>query len=224
MGVTYSAPAAVTDTSIAANLGALGVISVSFHPSGQSIIRSFKCAQQKIEVAEGSYEGTIAFHGEEAYTAAEATSVAGDIRPLLAATCSFGVSGGGSPNLRGAELSIRNPGLGPRFSVVKAGPTSPAQFFVSVPEFSAGISIQRFASLTMSARSFRYGANLQTATVQPQAPFSGAARFDRGKKANRRWSGNLTIDMPGLSNAPLTGHQLRAGLIHSQSASSGAGI
>ena len=221
MGVTYSAPATVTETSIAANLGALGVISVSFHPSGQPITRSFKCAEQKIEVATGSYEGTIAFHGEEGYTAAEATSVPGDIRPLLAATCTFGVSGGGSPNLRGAELFIRNPELGPRFSVVKAGPTSPAHFVVEVPEYSAGISIQRFASLPMPTGSFYYSANLQTATVQPQTPFSGAAHFDRRKKANRRWGGNLTIDMPGLSNAPLTGRQLRAGLIHSQSASGG---
>lgn len=212
MSVSYSAPASVTETSMEAHLGALGEISVGFNPSGQST--TSKCAGREIEVMEGSYEGVIAFHGEEGYTEFEAASVPGDIRPLLAA-CNFSVgSGGGSPNPRSAELFVRNPALGPRFSVVKAGPSKPAHFFVDVREYSAGISIQRFASLTMPAGSLRYSLNLQTATVRPQAPFSGVANFDRRKKANRRWSGDLVIDMPGLSNAPLTGRQLRAGLVH----------
>jgi hypothetical protein len=217
MSVSYSAPASVTETSMEAHLGALGEIAVGFHPSGQST--TSKCAGQKIEVMGGSYEGVIAFHGEEGYTEFEANSVPGDIRPFLAAACGFGVGrGGGSPNPRSAELFIRNPALGPRFSVAKIGPGSPAHFFVEVSEYSASISIRRFASLSMPADSFRYSANLQTATIHPQAPFSGAAHFDRRKKANRRWSGNLAIDMPGLSNAPLTGRQLRAGMVHFESA------
>ena len=212
MGVSYSAPATVTETSIAVDLGALGAISVSFHPSGQST--TSKCAGRKIEVAGGNYEGTIAFHGEEGYTEVEATSVTADIRPFLVAACNFTTVTGGSPNSRGAELFVRNPGLGPRFSVAKSGPAAPAHFSVEVPEYNGGISIHRFASFSMPAGSFAYSPNLQTATVHPQAPFSGAARFDRRKRANRRWSGDLTIDMPGLSNAALTGRQLRAGLVH----------
>ncbi len=214
MGVSYSAPATVTETSIAADLGALGAISVGFHPSGQ--FSTSKCAGRKIEVMGGSYEGTIAFHGEEGYTEIEAASVPADISPLLAAVCDFTTVTGGSPNSRGAELFVRNPALGPRFSVSKSGHASTSHFFVEVPEYSAGISIHRFASFSMPPGSFRYGPNLQTATVHPQAPFSGIAHFDRRRKANRRWSGDLTIDMPGLSNAALTGRQLRAGLVHSE--------
>jgi hypothetical protein len=213
MGVSYSAPATVTETSITADLGALGAISVSFHPSGQST--TSKCAGRKIEVAGGSYEGTIAFHGEEGYTEVEATSVPTDIRPFLAGACDFTTVTGGSPNSRGAELFVRNPALGPRFSVAKSGPAATAHFSVEVPEYNAGISIHRFASFSMPAESFRYSPNLQTAAVHPKAPFSGAAHFDRRKRANRRWSGHLTIDMPGLSNAALTGRQLRVGLVHS---------
>lgn len=213
MSVTYSAPATVTETSIAADLGALGGISVSFHPDAQLVTKSFKCAGQEVEVAVGNYEGTIAFHGEEGYTEVETTSVPGDVRPLLAAACNLGVGSGGSSNPRGAELFVRNPALGPRFSVVKFSPTGSAYFFVEVSEYSAGISIRRFASLSMPAASFRYSPNLQTATVRPPAPFSGVAHFDRRKRANRRWSGTLAVDMPGLSSAPLTGRQLRAGLI-----------
>lgn len=214
MAVSYSVPATVTETSIAADLGALGGISVSFHPSGQST--PSKCAGREIEAMGGSYEGTISFHGEEGYTEVEATSVPADIRPFLAAACNFNTVTGGSPNSRGAELFVRNPALGPRFSVAKSGPASTAHFSVEVPEYNAGISIHRFASFSMPAGSFRYSANLKTAIVDPQAPFSGAAHFDRRKKANRRWSGDLTIDMPGLSSAALTGRQLRAGLIHAE--------
>jgi hypothetical protein len=212
MGVSYSARATVTETSISADLGALGGISVNFHPSGQST--TSKCAGRKIEVMGGGYEGTITFHGEEGYTEVEATSVPADIRPFLAAACNFTTVTGGSPNSRGAELFVRNPALGPRFSVAKSGPASTAHFYVEVPEYNVGISIHRFASFLMPAGSFRYSPNLQTATVHPRAPFSGTAHFDRRKRANRRWSGDLTIDMPGLSNAALTGRQLRVGLVH----------
>lgn len=222
MSVTYSAPATVTETSIAADLGALGQISVNFQPNGQLITRPFKCARQKIVEVAGSYEGVVSFHGEEAYTDVEATSVPADLRLELGAACGFVTSGGGgSPSLPSAELYVRNPGLGPRFSVVKAAPKSPARFFVEDSEYDAGISINRYASLTMPAASFRYGANLQTATVHPPAPFSGTARFDRRKKANRRWSGDLAVDLPGVAKAPLTGPLLRAGLMHSASMRSG---
>src|SRR4051794_3432085 len=74
------------------------------------------------------------------------------------------------------------------------------------PGVAAGEDGDReFASFSIPAESFRYSPNLQTATVHPHAPFSGVAHFDRRKRANRRWSGDLTIDMPGLSNAALTG-------------------
>lgn len=224
MAVTYFAPAAVTETSIAADLGALGRISVDFQPNGQLIARSFGCVRQKIVEVAGSYEGVISFHGEEAYTDVEATSVPADLRLELGAACGFVTSGGGgSPSPLSAELHVQNPGLGLSFSVVKASPTSPARFLVDDSEYEAGISINRYASLAMPTASFRYGANLQTATVHPPSPFSGTARFDRRKKANRRWSGDLAIDLPGLAKAPLTGPLLRAGLVHAESVRGGGG-
>jgi len=218
MAVRYTAPATVSETSITADLGTLGQIAVYFHPDGQLLTRSFKCAGQEIPAVVGSYEGTVSFHGEQGYTDAETSKVPADFQLELARECNFVVSGGGgSPNLRSGELYVRNPGLGPRFSVFKAGPRSPARFFVDVSEYNAGISIDRYASLAMPASSFHYSANLQTATVRPPAPFSGAAHFDRAKKANRRWSGNLTIDLPGLAGTPLTGFLLRGGLVHAGS-------
>jgi hypothetical protein len=212
-GVFYSAPATVTETSIQADLGELGEISVSFHRSGQPTIAGSGCGRP-LSFDSGSFEGKIDFHGEEGYTEVEAFSVAGNIDPLVKEICGGIVTGGGSnPFSPGAELYLRNPALGAQFSVAKSRPDSPARFEVSDREYRDGVSIQRFAALVMPAAAFTYSPRLQTATVHPPAPFSGAAHFDRHKKANRRWSGDLAIDLPGRTGLPLTGHQLRAYLV-----------
>ncbi len=212
-GVFYSAPATVTETSIQANLGELGQISVSFHRSGLPTTAISKCGRP-VAFDSGNFEGKIDFHGEEGYTEAEAVSVPGNIDLLLNGICGgFSTGGGSNPFSPGAELYLRNPALGAQFSVAKSRPNSPARFEVDDREYHDGISIQRFAAFVMPSAAFAYSPRLQTATVHPSAPFSGEAHFDRRKKANRRWSGDLAIDLPGRTGLPLTGHQLRAYLI-----------
>lgn len=213
-GVTYSAPATVTETSIQADLGELGEISVTFHPSGQAATARSKCGGRPVAFDSGNYEGRIDFHGEEGYTEVEATSVPASVDFLLNVLCGA-ISGGGSgPSMPGAELRIRNPQLGPEFSVVENRPDAPAHFEVGVSEYREGISVERFTALTMPAPTFRYDPRLQTATLRPLDPFAGTAHFDRHRKAGRRWSGDLTVDMPGRSGVPLTGSDLRATLVH----------
>ena len=212
-GVFYSAPATVTETSIQADLGELGEISVSFHRSGVAAIASPHCGRP-VSFDSGSFEGKIDFRGEEGYTEAEATSAPGNIDFLLNGICGSFVTGGGSnPFSPGAELHLRNPALGAQFSVAKSPPDSLARFEVGDREYHDGISIQRFAVFVMPPAAFTYSPRLQTATVRPPAPFSGTAHFDRRKRANRRWSGDLAIDLPGRTDLPLTGHQLRAHLV-----------
>ncbi len=211
--VYYSAPATVTETSIQANLGELGEIAVSFHRSDRPTTASPKCGR-RVSFDSGTFEGRIAFHGEEGYTEAEAVSVPGNIDFLLDGTCGGFVTGGGrNPFSPGAELYLRNPELGPQFRVVKSRPRSPARFEASDHEYRNGISIQRSEELVMPSTTFRYSPRLQTASVSPSAPFSGTAHFDRHKKPNRRWSGDLTIDLPGQAGTPLTGRSLRAYLV-----------
>jgi hypothetical protein len=72
-GVIYSAPATLTETSIQADLGALGEIAVTFHPSGQARTQRSRCGGKPVSFDSGYYEGKIEFHGEEGYTTAEAT-------------------------------------------------------------------------------------------------------------------------------------------------------
>ena len=212
--VTYQAPATVTETSISANLGALGEISVVFQRSGQAA--SAPCGKRSIRFDSGSWVGTIVFHGENDYASAEAASAPGNIDWFRSVSCGLSFSSGSSGPRKGAELFVRNPGLGPQLSVHKRRPGGAALITARLSEYSDEISIERVTSAVIPGRDFAYDRRLRTATVTPPAPFSGAARFDLGRKAGRRWSGDLTVEMPGRADVPLTGPLLRATLSPSE--------
>lgn len=211
----YSAPAVVTETSIQADLGALGEIAVTFHPSGEARKMGPECNRRTVAFDSGYYEGTIDFHGEEGYTEVEDVRARGDIEFLLNLICP-GISGLKAPFLPGAELEIDSPRLGPRLKVVKNHPGSPAHFEAGISEKRHGISIARFIGTVAPARTFEYDPRVQTATLYPPAPFSGTARFHRNAQPTNRWTGDLAVDLPGRSNVKLTGNGLRASLVHAR--------
>ncbi len=211
--VEYTAPATVTETSIQANLGALGEISVAFQRSGQA--ESVGCGRQKIHLDSGAYDGVIDFHGEEGYASVEATTApgSGEYVQWICGEFVTGGSGNFGQRSRGAALRVRDPALGPGLSVAKRRPGSAAEIRASMSEWDDGISILRSVGLRIPGPDFGYDPNLRTATLRPPAPFAGTARFDRAMKAGRRWSGNLTVNMPGKAAVSLTGPLLRATLV-----------
>jgi len=102
-GAIYSAPGTVTETSIQADLAALGEIAVTFRPSDQLRKARSVCDRKPVTFDSGYYEGTIAFRGEQSYTKVEATTARGDLGPLLNIVCpGHGTTSG--PSLPGAEL------------------------------------------------------------------------------------------------------------------------
>ncbi|MBS1891482.1 MAG: hypothetical protein JST59_09315 [Actinobacteria bacterium] len=215
--VSYEAPATITETSIHADLGALGQISVEFQRSDKAASVRCNKEQEPIRFDSGSWVGTIDFHGEEGFTDVEATSARGYVEPAALGPFCGGISTGGtSERAKGAELYVRNPGLGPRLSVYKHRPGAAALIIAYLSEWIDGIRIDRATGKWIPGRDFAYAPNLRTATVAPPGPFNGSARFDLGARAGRRWSGDLTVDMPGRADVPLTGPLLRAGLIPSE--------
>jgi hypothetical protein len=213
-GVFYRAPATVTETSMQADLGELGEISVTFHRTNESV--GAHCGKRTIQFDSGQYEGKIDFHGEEGYTSVEATTAPGDVHYISNLCGGYASSGPFHRHPRGAELYLRNPGLGPRLSVHKSRPGAAAQISAWTMENSNGILIDRFASLQMPGEDFTYDRRWRTATIRPPAPFAGTAHFDLGKKAGQRWSGDLTVDLPGKAGVALTGPTLRAYLVPSE--------
>jgi hypothetical protein len=216
-GAIYSASGTVSETSIQANLGPLGEIAVTFHPSGQARKVRPRCGGKPVSFDSGYYEGTIAFHGEEGYTSVDATKASGNLGFLINILCPdiSGQSGGRS--LPGAELDAFADGSrdSPHLKVVKNRPSARAHFEAGVSEVHEGISITRFTGAIEPAGTFVFDPKLQTATVHPPAPFSGTAKFRRAKPASR-WSGNLTVDLPGRSDVRLTGNGDRASLAHAR--------
>jgi hypothetical protein len=212
----YVAPGIVSETSIQAGFGALGEIAVTFHPSGRARTVRPACAGKPFSFDSGSYEGTIIFHGEEGFTSAEATSANGDLGFLIDIFCP-GISGAtGGSFFPGAQLDaeVGTSSRGAQVKVVKNRPTARAHYEAEVSEVHEGVSISRFVGVVQPAGTFLFDPKVQTATLRPSAPFAGAARFNRAARPANRWSGNLTVDLPGRTGVKLTGSGDRAKLAH----------
>lgn len=214
-GAVYSTRAALTNTSIQANLGELGEIDVSFQPSGQAKAQSPVCERKGIEFDAGLYVGKIEFNGEEGYTQVNATSAPGDLQFALNVLCP-GAFGGRSPGLPGAELRLRQVGAGPAgsFKANKNRPGASASFEASISERNGGVSIKRYAGARAPSDAFSYDPLLSIATVSPPAPFSGHATYRRDAARANRWTGTLAVDFPGRSHVSLTGASFRPNLVH----------
>lgn len=216
-GAIYEVPATVTKTSMQASFGAPGEIAVTFHPSGQAKRVRPSCGGKSFAFDSGSYEGTIRFNGEEGFTSVEATSAKGDLGFLINILCP-GISGGsGGPFLPGAELNayVGASRQGAHVKVVKNQPSAAAHYEAEVSEVHEGVSIGRFANVVEPAGTFVFDSKVKTATLHPSAPFSGTGRFNRAAPPANRWSGDLTVDLPGRAAVKLNGDGDRATLRHS---------
>lgn len=76
------------------------------------------------------------------------------------------------------------------------------------------IWIERDIETVVGAGAFRYDPRLRVATVSPPAPFDGSATFRREAPRRNRWTGNLTVDMPGRADTPLAEPGFRLSLVH----------
>lgn len=216
--VAYSTPATVTDTTIEADLGELGRISVTRVPIGRtkSVRICHRGPKRQIEVER--YEGTIEFHGEEGFTDVSATSAPLESTPLCFSH--DGNEGGGKrPDkvLPGARLDVekyRGHQYRLEFDAVKERPGARTKVSVEVEEHRGKMEIHRVTSFLATPGALHFSHGLHTATVRPPAPFAGHGSFDDDARGANRWTGNLTVDLPGHSDVPVTGPGFTASLEH----------
>lgn len=206
VGADYTAPATITADSIEADLGALGRIEVSRRPSGETrTVRAKKCGGKTFTIDPGIYEGTMEFHGELGYTDAEAAG--GDMHPLVDYGCVAFAPVPSQPAGKrppGAELEVTTRGE-TRLRLKEDRPGARASVEAGVFEKREGIEIERFVRLAAPAASFTFHSALRTASVSPPAPFSGSAHFHRNAAPANRWTGDLSVDLPGRDGVPLAG-------------------
>jgi hypothetical protein len=218
--VSYGTHAEVEVGGIRADLGELGKIDLAFVPLKGKKRHQCGPGGEVSRIPRGEYRGTFEFHGEEGYTEARATSLTADFGILLDLGCGGYVHFGDATGfgLPGARLSAtfrqgRDEALW--FEIKKNRPSAPSAFAVRTTEQRGDIRIRRTIEAIVGPGAFRYDPRLRTATVSPPAPFDGSATFRREAPRRNRWTGDLTVDLPGGADTPLTGNPaFRTRLVH----------
>jgi hypothetical protein len=226
-GAAYLAPAQLSATGVKADLGALGAVDLAVAPSGRKQKLRTRCGKGRAIVYEPPvYSGTFQFHGEEGYTDGVSASPRDFTRFFSSILCSEALAGETrGAGLPGARLSLRGSQGGSRFHlrVNENHPGARARFEIETSEKRGSIRISRESTAWLPSSAFHFDPTLRTATLAPASPFAGHATFHRDAAPANRWSGNLTVDLPGRSNLPLTGPGLTATLAHACFQREGAG-
>jgi hypothetical protein len=209
----------VTREHVHFDLGTLGVVDVEVQPSEHLETVRPACAEPT--TTEGlAYMGTIAFHGEEGFTDAEATRLPLRFQPLFDLLC--GVPTGGSTELgRGSaavEMNAESKG-GPRLTLDQNHPGVRVEYEAKVREVEGAVKVVRTVSGHLPARVLRHSPSLESASFAPGSPFSGRATY-KGKSLPREarpgrgtWRGSLKVDFPGRADVRLAGPSFSASII-----------
>jgi hypothetical protein len=219
-GAIYAAPALLTKTSLTADLGALGKVDLDVSPSGRTKRFRSTCREEpeSFTYEPPRYTGSFEFRGEEGYADAVSAAPSEFNRFFYEVGCvSTGGGESGGANTPGARLRLyeRRGDFRLMLQANKNGPRKRSRLEVEVHEKRGKVRIFRSTSVWLGTEAFRFDPALETATLDPPAPFSGRASFHRGAAPANRWSGDLAVDLPGRSDVPLTGTGVRATLIHS---------
>ena len=123
------------------------------------------------------------------------------------------------PRLSGSRLEVDS-FVGERHALElnaqESRPGERVSLGVEVEEQRGEIEFERATGIRADADALGFDARLRRATLAPP-PFAGHATFRRGAEPANRWTGNLTVDLPGRSDVPLTGPGLRISLVHARS-------
>jgi hypothetical protein len=214
--VTYFTPAQVDETSVSADLGALGSVDLHFVSAGRPRSEPTPCGTPKrVQVERGTYEGSIDFRGEEGFASARAKQVQADASIVLGLICGQGGAEGFGGHSPGARLAVhrRATGESTEFVARKNSPTRIARFQASIEERRGRIGISRAVVSTAAPSTFRFAFPAQTAVVRPGAPFHGSVTYDGSRGRLLRARGDLSVDFPGHRAAHLLGDRTGAGMI-----------
>jgi hypothetical protein len=231
---TYSVRGRVTDERIEGRFGGRGRVSLRLLPKGSPEEQANEpgCKGKDPFTQRGRFQGTIRFRGEGGFTEVRATQARGSVFRSFRQVCKRRDSGNRRkipwpPAVSLGAASSRGP-RAPWFSVFKEEPAyeKDQSFFPSFDEaiYTAtsserrgGIDIYRGASVTAPPETFEVNppGERPRATVDPPAPFSGTATYERGPAGEALWSGDLRVELPGLGEVPLADSSYRAKLCRS---------
>lgn len=209
----YRAKGFVTDSRVKASFGTLGRVDLDLRPNngreGQFVANA-PCNGTRESYEKATYRGVLEFHGEEGFAAVSASRIAASPEAFVDLICvnHFEIHAKGlEPGAIGAGLraEMEKPKRARvEFSVTKNQPNGRALVRVRTAERRHGLLIRRGVELLLGPTAFEYDDALSTATVAPPAPFSGSAVYRRDAAPAKRWSGDLSVDLPGRADVSLT--------------------
>ena len=198
--------------------------------------RGCSVTPQKVVEQLGTFVGEIRFRGEEGFTSVSKNYATGSAGPIQHQICKHQPSGDAtsrraqvhamrvSPRLRvlspaGRDLVDFRAGKGAfssltalRFGASLSArnlPTAGVPFSVVSIERKQAMEIVRMAIAKGGSSSFKFNRTLTTTMVSPPLPFSGVGYF-RSCPA-RKWSGSLSVSLPGKKDEALTGQRFFLG-------------
>ncbi len=196
-----------TVTSLQLDLGQEGRLALQFPPAGGKGLAPARCGLNSTTYAKGTYEGSIEFHGRGGFTDVAATSAAQHPEALAGPTCATEiVNETRGSRLRGARLAVEANHRDLELQVNQNRPGAPVRAEVSVGEGERDkLFVQHKVIRTLPPRAFSFDPKLRRARLSPGAPFAGRAIYRRNAKPSKRWTGNLSVDLPGRAHVPLAG-------------------
>lgn len=216
--VLYLARARVTPTTIDADLGPVGEISVRFEPSGPPERVHASCKRGGSLIYEpGAWVGEIDIAGEEGFTRARRSRVKAIPSPLIELGCAtLGIGETGGHGVVGAKLTARSATRkrAVYLQVNKNHRNARVRVEASLEERRDGMIVSREIASFFPAAVFGFDSELRFADLSPAAPFSGNASFHRNARPANLWTGNLAVDFPGRANVPLVGRRFTTVLGH----------
>jgi hypothetical protein len=224
--VQYLVDGEVSAEGITAQFGSLGTIDVRFRQTGttKGMGPPAGCDGYYVNGRKGVFTGSIRFRGEEGFVRINATRAVGETGISTRWNCERAVARRLDDLEREEEERAREYGHlvakkpGSKFFRAVGGPDAngkfgPGFFLAATFERQDSMRIARVVEIEDFAAHFRFDEDLRAAAVRPGAPFFGNARFDRGSGMNR-WSGSLSVSLPGRAAVKLTGSGFRSQLSH----------
>lgn len=216
----YIAKGTVTKESVDFDLGALGEVKAAVQPTGKKETVSSECAGgEKQTIEREEYVGTIAFHGEEGFTEAAATSAPLSLTPLTELVCGELSSEGheGGDGVRGVGLAIKRKG-GPSLKLAQNRPGARVFYSAQMKEQEGAVTVERTVGGYLAASALTFAPSLKTAHFTSPAPFSGLATYTGkslpsiSRPGKGTWRGSLTVDFPGHADVPIAGPGFKASI------------
>jgi hypothetical protein len=213
--IQYTAPASLIGEGIHASLGPFGRIDLRWIPDGRLDEVTFSCHGHgrliHLLFDRGAYVGTLRFRGGNGFAAVRAHRV--EWRPAWyhgVTTCrregGEGIPGPGK--ILRAAFGDRDPRAS--LLVYQPKPGAPVDYQAYDREAAGPVEIERSTWVHGGPRTLTSSTDFSAATIEPPAPFSGAATFARTEHAHGTWLGDLTAEFADGSVVPMAGDPFAA--------------